>query len=120
MSAFTPGPWTVFCDDTGGEFTGWPSVQAPEYLDTAVVHRAGFRQKYWGDLSQRECIANARLISAAPELLAELSGWLPIVERQLASLHPAGRDSKAYQFALARIERTRAAIAKATTGETTL
>jgi LPXTG-motif cell wall-anchored protein len=26
MSRCTPGPWRVILDDTGGEFTGWPTV----------------------------------------------------------------------------------------------
>ena len=72
MNKHTKGPWHVVLDDTGGPFTGWPSVEAPEDVDTAIVHRAGFNQEHWGDLSQRECVANARLIAEAPNLLAAL------------------------------------------------
>ena len=74
----TPGPWRVILDDTGGPFTGWPSVDASEELDCSIVHRAGFKQEYWGDLSQREAIANARLIAAAPCLIESLRGLLAV------------------------------------------
>jgi hypothetical protein len=52
-------------DDTGGQFSGWPSVQAREEDDAAIVHRAGFKQEYWGDWSQRQACANARYIALA-------------------------------------------------------
>ena len=84
----TPGPWIVRLDDTGGQFTGWPSVVATDELDCSIVHRAGFKQEYWGDLSQCEAIANARLIAAAPDLLAELK----TLRRAYVSLLETGRD----------------------------
>ena len=77
---WTPGPWQVIRDDTGGPFTGWPSVVAPEDVDRSVVHRAGFKQEYWGDWSQREAIANARLIAAAPEMAEALDNALFLLE----------------------------------------
>lgn len=46
------------------------------------------------------------------ECLAALVEWLPIAERQLASLPPMP-ESKSYQCAIARVERMRAAIANA-------
>lgn len=76
----TPGPWHVRLDDTGGPFTGWPSVDAAEELDCTIVHRAGFKQEFWGELSQREAIANARLIAAAPDLLAIAEGVLGMLQ----------------------------------------
>jgi hypothetical protein len=39
--------WRVVIDDTGGEFSGWPSVCSEEE-DRAVLHRAGFIQRHWG------------------------------------------------------------------------
>ena len=72
MSSHTPGPWHIRIDDTGGPFTGWPSVEAAEDLDCSIIHRAGFKQEFWGELSQREAVANARLIAAAPDLLEQL------------------------------------------------
>lgn len=68
---FTPGPWRVGIDDSGGQFSGWPSVWC-DGADATIVHRAGFHQEFWGDLSQRETLANARLIAAAPDLYAAL------------------------------------------------
>jgi hypothetical protein len=72
----TKGPWTVWCDDSGGQFTGWPSVVAPDDLDTTIIHRAGFHQEYWGDLSLRDCCANANFIARArtdiPFLISEI------------------------------------------------
>jgi len=69
----TPGPWSVIIDDTGDQFTGWPSVVSSPDLDATIIHRSGFKQEFWGDLSQRESIANARLIAAAPDLLESLT-----------------------------------------------
>ena len=48
-----PGNWEAIIDDTGDEFTGWPSVISEE-ADAAIVHRAGFKQEYWGDWSMRQ------------------------------------------------------------------
>jgi len=69
---YTPGPWRYSFDDTGGPFTPWPSVEGPEDSDVTVVHRAGFKQEFWGDTSLREAQANAHLIAAAPELYEAL------------------------------------------------
>lgn len=68
MTKPTEAPWRVILDDTGGEYTGWPSIVGSEEVDAAIVHRAGFKQEFWGDLSQRECIANAHLMASSPEL----------------------------------------------------
>lgn len=73
MSAkHTPGPWSVVYYDAGDkdEWNDCPSIEAPEDQDCAVVHWAGFKQRYWtsarGD--QRQIDANARLIAAAPTM----------------------------------------------------
>jgi len=86
MSKHTPGPWRFSIDDTGGEFTGWPSVDAAEELDTTIVHRAGFHQRHWNwHPGLPETLANARLIAAAPDLLAALKGLME------GNLPPSGR-----------------------------
>lgn len=72
----TTAPWRVLIDDTGDEFSGYPSIQAPEELDIAIVHRAGFKQEFWGDLSQADAVAAAHLMSAAPELYWALNDLL--------------------------------------------
>lgn len=89
MSTHTPGPWAVSIDDTGGNFSGWPSVQAAPERDVSVVHRAGFKQEFWGDLSQRECLANARLIAAAPDLLAALKAVVSVADRKTTEFDQA-------------------------------
>jgi hypothetical protein len=101
----TPGPWSVVIDDTGGEFTGWPSIVASPEIDCAVIHRAGFKKEFWGDLSQRECIANARLIASAPDLLEAL--------RSLIDMDVAYQRGQRVEAA---VDVARAAIAKATGG----
>jgi hypothetical protein len=88
----TPGPWQNIIDDTGGEFTGWPSIEAPPSLDAAIIHRAGFKQEYWGDWSMREANANATFIAAArsdvPRLAAELRRAREAGRRLLATINP--------------------------------
>jgi len=71
----TDGPWTVFIDDSGGEWTGWPlSINAPSVHEDCMVVRTGGQWPYKWDyaISQAEAEANARLIAAAPEMLETL------------------------------------------------
>ena len=77
---WTPGPWEMIVDDTGGQFSGWPSVVAPEDVDATVVHRAGFKQEFWGDWSQRQALANARLIAEAPAMAEALEAFAHCAE----------------------------------------
>lgn len=58
----------------------------------------------------------AHLIAAAPDLLESCVEFLPILERQLASVNLGGiaDESVAVQTAQARVNRMRGAIAKAT------
>lgn len=70
---WTPGPWHLILDDTGGPFTRWPGVIAAPELDLTVIHRAGFKQEFWGDTNIRVAEANARLIAAAPTQDAALN-----------------------------------------------
>jgi len=75
---FTPGPWHVVIDDTGGPYSCWPSIYAPEKADLTIIHRAGFKQEFWGDLNIRITLANARLIAEAPamyEALGKKDDW---------------------------------------------
>jgi hypothetical protein len=59
-------PWTVSIDDTGGPFSGWCRVQAHPDADLTIVHPTGFRQEFWGALSQKDALAVAELIAVAP------------------------------------------------------
>ena len=71
LDAATAGPWDLVIDDTGGEFTNWPSVEA-DHEDASVVHRAGFKQRHWGDWSCRQANRNATFIANAPADIAHL------------------------------------------------
>jgi hypothetical protein len=73
MTEHTPGPWHVVIDDTGGPYSGWPEIVAEEKLDTTIIHRAGFHHEFWDwHPGLPESLANARLISAAPDMLKAL------------------------------------------------
>ena len=73
------GEWDVLLDDTGGEFTGWPSIWC-EDADVSIVHRAGFKHHYWGDMSQRDAIVHAHLLATAPKLYAALARCCDVLE----------------------------------------
>lgn len=71
---WTPGPWSVFIDDSGDKWTGWPlSIDAVTDPDKTVVRTGGHWPYEWETAtSQREAVANAHLIAAAPDLYAAL------------------------------------------------
>ncbi len=54
--------WKVIIDDTGGPYTGWPSV-CSESEDRCILHRAGFIQEFWGGPSQREAIEISKIVA---------------------------------------------------------
>ena len=88
MSEHTPGPWMV---DTE---TG------------VVVRRSSFRGVV-ASIHPYNRTANARLIAAAPDMLAELEDMTNVAEKAIIA-------SGTYaEFAAIRVERARAAIAKA-------
>lgn len=70
----TPGPWSVFIDDTGGRWTGWPlSIDADTITDKVVVRTGGQWPYEWdAKTSQHEACENARLIALSPALAAEV------------------------------------------------
>lgn len=65
LARATLRPWRRLVDDTGSMFSGWPYVDGPPSVDHAIIHRAGFKQKYWESCSHGEAMANAALIVAA-------------------------------------------------------
>ena len=73
--AHTPGPWRSIIDDTGGQWSGWPLCIVPENDDDKSVVRTGGQWPYEWDAatSQREAVANARLIAAAPTMFAYIA-----------------------------------------------
>ncbi len=59
--------WKVCIDDTGGPFSGWPSVSS-DIEDRTILHRAGFVQEHWGCLhgdgpSLKEALAIAQIVA---------------------------------------------------------
>ena len=58
----TTKDWRVVIDDTGGPFTGWPSVSSVEE-DRTVLHRAGFKQEFWDGPSKWEATQIAFLVA---------------------------------------------------------
>jgi hypothetical protein len=102
MSAHTPGPWELF--DNGEEFKRREAARigvAPLNCSGDVAHCAGFN-------SQRpveEELANARLMAAAPELLAACEralNWL--------SSYPGGCAENAYLQARAAVDKATRAV----------
>ena len=93
MSTHAPGPWAIIpqLSPEGDVATvyntteGWVSIHAPSWVNI-------------GD--QKVAMANARLISAAPDLLEALKGVLRVADRATVEFDAAS-----------------AAIAKATGGE---
>jgi hypothetical protein len=81
---WTPGPWAVFIDDSGDKWTGWPiSIDAVTDPDKTVVRTGGQWPYDWGTAtSQREAVANAHLIAAAPDLYAALAYTLATIRRK--------------------------------------
>jgi hypothetical protein len=70
VSQHTPGPWTAFSTN----------------VDAGDVHNDGVRvAKCWSSTfapPPQEAIANARLIAAAPELLAALEAVVRVADRK--------------------------------------
>lgn len=104
----TPGPWTLLADD-GYRVNGREVYNRVVAGDRDVARVAGIAADKHGD-------ANARLIAAAPDLLAALRALLPLAERGRASVLSESSDEERSGHADgfdATIEDARAAIAKA-------
>ena len=80
---FTPGPWQAFIDDTGDKWTGWPiSISSVNDIDKSIVRTGGQWPYEWdAAISQREAVANAHLIAAAPEVYEKLEKLVERVEQ---------------------------------------
>ena len=89
----SPRPWTLNAEGTGA----YCERDRPYVFVTCIGRPESERQ------------ANARLIAAAPDLLAALIGLKPIFDR--AESNASGNPE--WEFVSARVEAARAAIAKA-------
>lgn len=59
--------WRVVLDDTGGPFSGWPSVWS-DTEDRSVLHKNGFIQEYWNNNdgagpTLKEALAIAQIVA---------------------------------------------------------
>lgn len=110
----TPGPWRFIIDDTGGQWSGWPLCIEAESDEDKVVVRTGGQWPYEWDAatSQREAVANARLIASAPCLLEAAARAEDVIDDFLGHLshEEQAQDPTVGQVLVA----LRAAIAKAT------
>lgn len=101
MSKHTPGPWFVRAQDTGFLIDS-PKTKEQPHGRVAAVAQYSYD---WAGPMRAEALANARLIAAAPELLAALE----VILRDHMAVHGVG--DLEMQPALFQ---ARAAIAKAT------
>jgi hypothetical protein len=103
----TPGPWRSIIDDTGGQWSGWPLCITAENEDDKTVVRTGGQWPYEWDAatSQREAVANARLIASAPDLLEACQEALTYCEHLKSSM---------FGVEPSHADQLRAAIARAT------
>jgi hypothetical protein len=72
MSKHTPGPWIYKGFVTDSDFSGWRVYLPTRYRRVITVEGT----------SAGEADANARLVAAAPELLAALKGVLRVADRK--------------------------------------
>jgi hypothetical protein len=98
LAAHTPGPWRV--TEYGGEI----AIHAEDNSKIALPEK-------WFASDRAEAEANARLIAAAPELLAALGKLAPYALQRAETEPPFTA-----KYARADYEIARAAIAKATGG----
>ena len=54
--------WRVIINDTGDEFSGWPSVCSDEE-DSCVLHQAGFIQEFWSGPSRKLAIELSHVVA---------------------------------------------------------
>lgn len=102
----TTGPWRVM-QDTSQEPDAMRIIYGGKLERVAIIPDVEFAE-------QREAIADARLIAAAPDLLAALRCALADLEGALQAhcdSNPHGHDWKAHALS---IDEAHAAIAKAT------
>jgi len=102
MSKHTPGPWM-----TDGSFHGYPwTVHKTQQFDDLGPSKGMIASIQDFDGNYQTRIANARLIAAAPDLLAACR--MVVMLRQLGGMLPGSRD-----VVQAIVEAAQAAIVKA-------
>lgn len=72
MSAHTPGPWRIVRTEDGFYFVEHGRMGDPAYLSVACIHGRQSYGKPRRPMPLQNAEADAKLISAAPEMLAAL------------------------------------------------
>ena len=112
MSAHTPGPWLAAAKPSS---LGWPVVATANgqlICSMNYVHHSTVYPKVAGDDAfNREAVANARLIAAAPDLLAALQRFVD--QARVGSGNKAVTRSARVNCPAGIYHDARAAIAKA-------
>lgn len=114
-TTFTPGPWTFSRWNEFGDMRFYiaqadGAPHTPQLSDVATLI-AETTSNEWQSIQE----ANAKLIAAAPELLAALQAALPFIDDagDIAQFYP---DSSATDKCRVAVKQAHAAIAKATGG----
>lgn len=100
MGQHTQGPWTINLDP---RYPSEPCIDA--VIDGVVWHVALCHNAAGPDDGCAE--ANARLIAAAPELLASLKDALPILRAELEKQSTAGAERPSVESVTLRTARSR-------------
>lgn len=103
MGEHTPGPWELCDFGDYGDFDGRSRVICGDDIRLAVVQVPSD--------DDIEGNANARLIAAAPELLAALEEAHDVLHRTLVAFVPS--NDRAYEYIGETMSNMRSAIAKA-------
>jgi hypothetical protein len=122
VAAHTPGPWHVdeslVCGGFAVRASAIPSYSRNQaerayYQTLTVSTQRDAHPIHGGGITEKQALANARLIAAGPELLSLAilcNAYLDPIADQLALCHESPHEAKAVRQLLAQ---ARAAIAKA-------
>jgi hypothetical protein len=103
----TPGPWRV-----APPWSGFSEIRGADDVLVFGLAAGGDRERQPDDV----CAANARLIAAAPDLLAALQAWMTH-RSQVFAAHLANKPMPPSQRIDEILDQAKAAISKATRAE---
>lgn len=89
LEGVTPGPWSVFIDDSGDQWTGWPLSINCDTIDDKTVVRPGGQWPYEWDAktSQHEACKNAAHIArCSPDNIRALLDHVDALQAQVERL----------------------------------
>ena len=111
MSGHTPGPWRAFCGRSNTQVTRDSQGSGDKTGSVSICHIAGAKDDDIRAFNGARWEADARLIAAAPELLAALVAAVDCGIVPKSSAHEGGAVRFSRQVEVA--DQIRAAIAKA-------